>query len=62
MSYPGAMRLTRKIAAKAIFLRFHLALLDVNSIPRAELELAGFSRRRDEQWGCVDGPAPSSGV
>jgi len=40
---PRAIRLTRKITAKAIFHRFHLAFQDPNSISRAELELAGFS-------------------
>jgi hypothetical protein len=43
------MRLTRKIGAKAIFHRFHLAFQDPNSISRAELELAGFSEWRDYQ-------------
>jgi hypothetical protein len=52
----------RKIAAKALFHRSHSAFLDLNSISHVELELAGFSRRRDEQSGCVDGLALSSGV
>jgi hypothetical protein len=34
------MRLTLKMAAKAVFHLFHLVFLDVNSISYAELELA----------------------
>jgi hypothetical protein len=43
------MRLMRKIGAKAILHRFHLAFQDSNSISCAELELAGFSGLRDYQ-------------
>ena len=45
---PRRMRLRRKIAAKAVFHLFHSAFPDVNSISCAELELAGFSRWRDQ--------------
>ena len=37
---PLRMRLTLKMAAKAVFHLFHLVFLDVNSISYAELELA----------------------
>ena len=59
---PRCMRLTQKIAAQAVFRLSSFGFPDANSISCAELELAGFSRWRDQQSGRVDGPALSSGV